>query len=87
MRMIEGLYFAGNAGPPGYFSERQEELLFRRLRTAIDYLSGLQQGVTGQDRIDGEQEIEDAVRDVAAALLGRNIEITDELPYPGEWKL
>lgn len=87
MRRITGLYFAGSAGPPHYFSERQEELLFKRLRTAIDYLSGLQQGVTGAAYDESMQEVEDCVRDIAAGLLGQNIEIKEGLPYPGEWKL
>lgn len=87
MRRITGLWFGGMSGPPDYTSIRMENLLHDRLDDALVILSGLQQGVTGQQYDDGMKELDDCVADIIAGLTGQNFTLTDALPYPGEWDL
>lgn len=84
MRKFHGYLFLGN----GKFSERQEALLRRRLREAFELNAGLEQGA-GFGEFDPPgfkerlvREIEDIVRDIAAALTGRRISFGRKLPYP-----
>lgn len=67
-------------------SRADSNLLVRRLKEGLSILSGLQQGgrklasSTALDRID----LEDVVHDIATALLGKEITIGNDLPYPGK---
>ena len=96
MRLFHGMMFLGAGDPEAdsvaldprktvtkmpsaSFMER--EMLRWRLNKAIDNLGGMQQGPTTDE---DWREMEDVVHDVAAALLGRRITITDKLPYPPE---
>ena len=83
MRLFDSILYMG----AGKFSEADVRLLKRQLKEALSVLSGIQQG--GGDQIDA-QELdmrEDVVRDMAAALLGREITIGAELPYPGKLRM
>lgn len=94
MRLFHGMMFLGavdreadrvalnpRATPTKMPSESfmEREVLRWRLEKAIDDLGGLQQGPTSDE---DWLEIEDTVHDIAAALLGRRIVITEQLPYP-----
>ena len=77
VRNFNGMLFLGM----GDRSMSKVDLLHERLNCAISLLSGLQQG--GED-IDGKynKELKDIVKDIAAAILGKEIEIGKDLPYP-----
>lgn len=56
-------------------------LLHRRLKDAFSHISAMQQGASHADfiaELAKEDEREDIVRDLAAALLGKEIEITTD---------
>jgi hypothetical protein len=86
MRYFPGLIFLGN----GHIAERICKLLHKRLDDAIHASGGLQQSNRGEDELDSiigpvvglEKIRENAVRDIAAAILGREITIGEELQYP-----
>jgi hypothetical protein len=87
MRHFHGLLFLGS----GLSSQEGRAHLHRILDRALDISGGLQQPdpVTEPPRADREdedrrwqREIEDAVRDIGAALLGREIQLGEVLPYP-----
>lgn len=80
MRLFHGLIFQG-AGKTSVTQLRRLNNIYQR---AGMIAGGLQQGVhtDSQEHKDGTVEIEDAVRDIAAALLGRDITFTKVLPYP-----
>ena len=83
MRYFTGLLFLGS----GEYSERAAGLLHERLDEALSISGGLQQSSQGEPENEEataaeEQERVDAVRDLAAAILGRDITIGDKLPYP-----
>ncbi len=75
MRYFKGLLFDGNEQ-----AKESIKLLHKLLDNAYSISSGLQQGgdLTEEYRI----EREDAIRDIAAAVLGLNIEFKEKLPYP-----
>lgn len=77
MRLFHGLLFLGS----GDFSKKECEALHNRLDNGLELSSYGQQGpMPGELLLD----LEEVVKDIAAALLGRNIEFTDALPYPSE---
>ncbi len=76
-RKFLGLVFLG----AGDASVRKTILLHTLLDEAIGELGALQQGETDPAC---SQAIEDAVRDFAAALLGREVTLGEKLPYPGD---
>lgn len=76
-RWFKGLYFDGD----GDFSGHERITLHKRLDEGLSILSGLQQEHPADWR-NRKVDLDTIVRDIAAALLGRNIELTDELPYP-----
>lgn len=85
MRNFHGLIFLGN----GEHSVAAVERLKGRLAEGISELSALQQGnlfATEEENAKEEaaitSELEDVVRDVAAALLGREVSFDATLPYP-----
>ena len=75
MREFKGLLFLGNNE-----SAKQVRKLRKLLNNAISLSGGLQQGadLTEEVRLD----MENAIRDIAAAILGVNIEFKEKLPYP-----
>ncbi len=78
-RGFHGLLFLGN----GEHSVRERQRLHEILDRALDLSGGLQQpGPEDPSDERYHREIEDAVRDVAAALLGREIELGEVLAYP-----
>jgi len=83
MRVFLGLLFLGS----GDWSVRAAHLLKERLQEGISLSGGLQQSSQGmpEDRAEmarGEADLEDIVRDIAAALLGREITFGAATPYP-----
>lgn len=85
MRIFRGQVFLGN----GEVSRRAAEALHQRLDDALINLGGLQQG--GPDPRFPEEvelvaemrtEIEEVIRDLASALLGREIVFTNVQPQP-----
>jgi hypothetical protein len=83
MRVFLGLLFLGS----GDTSVRAAHLLEERLREGISLSGGLQQSSQGMpedrdERARGEADLEDIVRDIAAALLGREITFGAATPYP-----
>jgi len=80
MRYFDTTLFCG----AGKFSEADCRLLRKQLEDALSALSGIQQGGEDAARREGWDTREDAVRDIAAALLGKSVTIGDDLPYPGK---
>ena len=78
-RQFKGLLFRGD----GDFSGHESVILHKRLDEGLSILSGLQQEHPSDWR-KWQADLEDVVKDLAAALLGRDVEFTDELPYPPE---
>ena len=83
MRNINGMIFLGS----GEYSVARVKHLKSILDKAISELSGLQQAGGPDPMFDEEikeceQNIEDYVRDIAAALTGKEIEFTNGLEYP-----
>lgn len=83
MRYFPGLLFLG----AGDHSVLLCKTLHKRLDEALQISGGLQQSSQGMPedeacRISSEVEREDAVRDIAAALLGREVTFGRRLPYP-----
>lgn len=85
MRHFHGLVFLGN----GQFSVAEMERLKLRLDDGFNDLGAMQQGNVYATPEENEREraeitsaLEDVVRDVAAALLGRKITFGEKLPYP-----
>lgn len=77
MREYDAVMFLGN----GLHSDYQVKRIMARLRNAFTDLSYAQQGA----KLD-PAEHEDLVKDIAAALLGRDIVLGEQLPYPGKIK-
>ena len=87
-RIFKTLLFFGM----GEHSEELGNLLEARLQYGMSIASGLQQpGHPESDRAADcesfqqyvfEKDLENVVKDIAAALLGRDIIIGEELPYP-----
>jgi len=78
MRYFRALSFRG----AGVHSAVDTVLLHSRLNDALSISGGLQQG--GVENLEQDtEEMEDVVRDIAAALLGREVEFGEELEYPG----
>jgi hypothetical protein len=69
MRYFDQIIFMGS-GEAG-FTQADMRMIRRRLNDAFSLISGMQQGAD----ISAEDDREDIVRDIAAALLGKNIEI------------
>lgn len=67
----------------GKHSSAQSRKLKAVLSNALNMQSGMQQGVHQNDPQykESQKVLEDAVRDVAAALLGRSITLGKTLPY------
>ena len=82
MRRFTGLLFLG----AGEISVFEADVLRERLNEAISISGGLQQELRPEpgDESDEEIELYHIVKDIAAALVGYNIEFTDKLPYPGK---
>jgi hypothetical protein len=83
MRHFPGLVFLG----AGEHAVRLVQLLQARLNEAVELSCALQQSSQGMPESEHEDEdaklaLNDAVRDLAAALLGRQMTIGDKLPYP-----
>lgn len=80
MRLFRGKLFLGS----GEHSERGVKVLHARLDDALSHLSGLQQSHQGEEDLDfqAQVEIEEVVRDIASALLGREVHFGDVQPYP-----
>ena len=91
MRKFKGLVFLGS----GLHSLAERARLHRRLDEALDLSGGMQQPQhwdheptqadrEATERVDREsvQEVEDACRDLVAALVGRDISFGETLPYP-----
>lgn len=59
------------------------------LNNALNMQSGMQQGVhqTDPQYKEGQRVLEDAVRDIAAALLGRSVTFGKKLPYDNEIRI
>ncbi len=54
-----------------------------RFEEAISASSGIQQpGGSDEECIQGQLDIENAIRDIAAALTGKEISFGEKLPYP-----
>ena len=79
-RYFHGLIFMG----AGDRSINQCDHLHERLENGLSHLSGAQQMAFESEELRrvAEQNVEDVVRDVAAALLGREVTFGDKLPYP-----
>jgi len=79
MRVFHGLMFLGNPT-----SSMQASILHARLNEGIEMQGGLQQGVPtdSEEYKKGTADVADVIRDLAAALLGREINFGDALPYP-----
>jgi hypothetical protein len=85
MREFDSLVFMG----AGDRSAADCYRLHRMLDRALGNLSALQQAgqhYSEERRAGMECGIEDAVKDIAAALLGKKIKIGEKLPYPGKLK-
>jgi hypothetical protein len=88
IRYFNGLIFLGS----GETSVQEAEGLKRRLADGLKMLGGLQQPDHAESeehfrqcmaaQLKAERELADVVRDLAAALLGREIDFGAELPYP-----
>jgi hypothetical protein len=78
MREHDALLFMGAGDRSTYAADR----LKKRLKQAMDTLSAWQQG--SPQVLEEIVEVEDTVRDIAAALLGREVIFGAELPYPGK---
>ena len=81
MRIFRGTVFLGS----GEHSVRACEALHARLEDALSALSGRQQSRSDDEaelNQRAEIEMEEVVRDIASALLGREIALTDVQPYP-----
>lgn len=79
MRYFDKMIFMGSAHPEFPCTQADMRLLHRRLKDAFSHISGMQQGAFHEDflaELAKEDEREDIVRDVAAALLGKEIEFT-----------
>lgn len=76
-RMFDCIYFDG----AGMFSSNMSCLLFAKLNRALSIRSGLSQGGAQGGE---EEELENIVRDLAAAIVGREISFGEELQYPGK---
>lgn len=78
-RKINELIFFGNES-----SMAKILVLREQLDLAISYSSGMQQGlgVDDPEYKRGEEIVQNALRDLAAGLLGREIAFTSVLPYP-----
>ena len=76
MRQFHGLIFMG----AGERTEAECAFLTKRLQEAMMLVSGMQQAHEGTF----ESEVEDIVRDIAAAVLGREVTFGEKLPYPGK---
>ena len=86
MRYFDHMIFMGNAHPEFPCTQADMRLLHRRLKDAFSHISGMQQGAFHPDflaELAKEDEREDIVRDIAAALLGKNIEITTDCEDKG----
>jgi hypothetical protein len=87
MRYFNGLLFHGN-----HMARLKVQFLRERLQTALELQSGLQQPDRAESqshhdalvaaRIRDTAEFEDCVRDLVAALLGRELGRGEALPYP-----
>jgi len=82
MRQFEHLLFLGN----GAVSAHEAQRLHDRLNEGLSLSGGLQQSNQGEPEDEGERahleaELQDVVRDLAAALLGREIAFEERLPY------
>ena len=80
MRAFLSLLFMGS----GECTVRDVDLLHQRLQDALSHSSGLQQSRGGEEEMDRKStaEMEDVVRDIAAAVLGREVTFGETLPYP-----
>lgn len=78
MREHDALLFMG----AGHRSQYAADRLKARLNTAFATLSAWQQG--SPQVLEEVVEVEDTVRDIAAALLGREVLFGADLPYPGK---
>ena len=77
MRTFHGLMFFG--GPN---CEDDTDRLKELFNETLSVVSGIQQTFDIDSRQQGEAFVEDAIRDIAAALLGREVEFGKTLPYP-----
>lgn len=75
MRRFHGLLFLGS----GDFSKKECEALHNRLDNGLDLSSYGQQGPMSKEL---QLDLEDVVRDIVAALLGKDVEFTNALSYP-----
>lgn len=85
MRYFPGLLFLG----AGAHSRRLSGLLHCRLDDALSISGGLQQSRQGETEDQGfrrqqEQDLQEAVQDICAALLGRTVQFGDRIPYPAD---
>ena len=79
MRRFNQLLFLGN----GAVSVEQMHALHQRLAEGLTINCGLQQTPCKDPLyIKGQSDLVDVVKDIAAALLGVEIEIGKSLPYP-----
>lgn len=81
MRIFHGTVFLGS----GDHSKQAVEALHARLDDAVSALGGLQQSRNPDEAtLDAEArvELEEVVRDLVSALLGREVQLTDVQPYP-----
>ena len=78
MRIFRGSIFLGS----GDHSMRAVDALHERIDDAVSHLGGLQQSHPGEEEQDAQDqiEIEEAVRDIASALLGREVAFRDVQP-------
>jgi hypothetical protein len=77
MRQFDAIVFMG----AGVSSDADCYILHKLLDKALGNLSVLQQGLD-DDIL--EYEIEEAVKDIGTALLGKKIIVGEDLPYPGK---
>lgn len=75
MRQFHGLTFLGN----GEFSKKECDALHKRLDDGLNLSGHKQQGSMPTRML---VELEDVVRDIVAALIGRSLEFAGVLPYP-----
>lgn len=83
MRWFDSIAFMGN----GKMSRADANLLKRRIDQGLSILSAMQQAAFDkafQDYIAMDDDREDIVRDIAAALLGKEVTFGTDLPYPGK---
>lgn len=88
MRIFRGLLFLG----AGTNSMRGVRALHARLDDAVSHLGGMQQpahpetaeeaAVEERMQAEAQIEIEEAIRDIASALLGREVVFLEKQPYP-----